>query len=86
MPKFFVGTDLDGGVLRVSVFEREPDSVAVLIHHEEITLQSNAERVPLTDEQINRLWDDSFIGADPTSGNQRFKFARAIEAEINKGQ
>jgi hypothetical protein len=49
-------------------------------------LQSNAERVPLSDEQINRLWNDSFIGADPTSGNQRFKFARAIEAEITKGQ
>lgn len=49
-------------------------------------LQSNAERVPLSDEQINRLWNDSFIGADPTSGNQRFKFARAIEAEIKKGQ
>ena len=46
----------------------------------------SAKLEPLSVERINRLWDDSFIGADPTSGNQRFKFARAIEAEITKGQ
>jgi ribosomal protein L19E len=38
----------------------------------------------LTDEEINTLWDDSFIAANPTSGNQRFKFARAIEAKIKE--
>lgn len=36
----------------------------------------------LSDEEVNTLWNDSFIGADPTSGNQRFKFTKLIEAAI----
>lgn len=36
--------------------------------------------VPLTDVQINVLWDDAFIASDPTANNHRFKFARALEA------
>ncbi|MBY8999178.1 MAG: hypothetical protein KGD60_15810, partial [Candidatus Thorarchaeota archaeon] len=40
--------------------------------------------VGLTDEEINLMWDNSFVGSDPTSGNQRFKFARAIEAKLKE--
>ena len=34
---------------------------------------------PLTDDQINVLWETAIAIADPTSGNLRFKLARAVE-------
>ena len=50
-----------------------------------IILQSNAERVPLSDERIIELNDaafDKYITQDARA----LEFARAIEAEITKGQ
>lgn len=42
--------------------------------------------IALTDDEINTMWDGSFVGSDPTSGNQRFKFARAIESKMQANQ
>lgn len=50
-PKFFVGTDMQDGVLTVSVLQREPDGVAVLVHHEEITVSAQPVALPLTEAQ-----------------------------------
>lgn len=67
-------------------FEEIMDEVVAL-------LQSNAERVPLTDERIFDLARNYDCGTRHenenwkfTSPNQMLKFARAIEAEITKGQ
>lgn len=54
-PKFFVGTDMQDGVLTVSVLQREPDCVAVLVHHEEITVSAQPVAQPLTIEAIKSM-------------------------------
>lgn len=38
----------------------------------------------LTDEEINELWNTALMIADPTAGNLRFKFARAVIAADRK--
>ena len=48
-------------------------------------LQSNAERVPLSEERIFNLYCESDALIDTDAANL-CKFARAIEAEITKGQ
>ena len=37
---------------------------------------------PLTDYQINEIWENALLRADPTVGNAHFRLARAIEARI----
>jgi len=44
-----------------------------------------AKQKPLTEDQINQMWDESLVISDPTAGNHRFRFARSIEAHI-KGE
>lgn len=40
----------------------------------------------LTDERINDLWDFAVKTSEPTGAQLRFKFFRAIEAELRKAQ
>ena len=63
LPKFFVGTDMQDGVLTVSVLQREPDGVAVLVHHEEITVSAQpvAQPLPLTDAWIRERTTQPWI-------------------------
>ena len=41
---------------------------------------------PLTGCQINEIWTNALLRADPTVGNAHFKLARAIEARITEAK
>ena len=41
---------------------------------------------PLTGDQINEIWENALLRADPTVGNAHFKLARVIEARITGGE
>ena len=63
-----------------------PDVRVLMSFAEQSLLQSNAERVPLSDKQICAIEREVALSMLNNHATDAIAFARAIEAEITKGQ